>query len=272
MTASTPAPETAAIVVIGDEILTGKVADSNSPWLLRELFALGVRVRTVRVVGDAVAEIASAVRECAAACDVVFTSGGIGPTHDDVSYAGIAAAFGRPLRQHPALVERLRAHYGDRLNPARLRMAEIPDPDELCLAAGMLAPVVRVANVYVLPGVPVLLQQLFGALRGRFRLRSVYVGQLLTNQSEGALTAALNAVVARHPAVRFGSYPRLDPAPYRVQLVVESYEQAAATAALADLAASLDPARLVETRAVAVVEPPTAEPNAHLNGRPPTSV
>ncbi|MBN2358641.1 MAG: competence/damage-inducible protein A [Deltaproteobacteria bacterium] len=256
MTAPVRPPETAAIVVIGDEVLTGKVADCNSPWLLRELFALGVRTRTVRVVADAVDEIAGAVRECAACCEVVFTSGGIGPTHDDVTYAGVAAAFGRPLRQHPALVERLRAYYGERLNAARLRMAEIPDPDELCLAEGMLAPVVRVANVYVLPGVPELLRRLFGALRERFRLRPVYIGQLFTNQSEGELAAALNAVVARHPQVRIGSYPRLDPAPHRVQLVVESYCEAAAAAAFDDLAAALDPRRLVEHRPVAVVGSP----------------
>lgn len=272
MTAAVPAPETAAIVVIGDEILTGKVVDSNSPWLLRELFALGLRVRTVRVVGDTIDDIASALRECAGACDVVFTSGGIGPTHDDVTYAGIAVAFGRPLRQHPELVERLRAHYGDRLNAARLRMAEIPDPDELCLADGMLAPVVRVANVYVLPGVPVLLRQLFGALRERFRLRPVYVGQLYTRQGEGEIAAALNQVVAQHPQVRIGSYPRLDPAPYRVQLVIESYDQAAAATALADLGSRLDPVQLVETRPATAVGSPELQSPIALNSVPPDSV
>lgn len=252
------APTTAAILVIGDEVLTGKTHDCNSHWLAGELYALGVALERIVVIPDRVDEIAAVVRSLSAAHDALFTSGGIGPTHDDVTYAGVARGFGRPVLRHPQLVERMRGHYRDALNPARLRMADIPEPDELCFEEGMVTPVVRVANVYILPGVPVLFRQLFGGLRERFRRQAMYLGMLFTRQGEGDLADHLTRVVGEHPRVRVGSYPHLGDEAFRVKITVESPDEAAAIAALDAIAAGLDPGKLVEKRAVARAQAPNA--------------
>ncbi|MFH1809018.1 MAG: molybdopterin-binding protein [Pseudomonadota bacterium] len=243
-------PRTAAILVIGDEVLSGKTHDCNSHWLAGELYALGVALERVVVIPDLVAEIGRSVAALSEAHDVVFTSGGVGPTHDDLTYAGIARGFSRALVRNEALVERMRVHYRDTLNEARLRMADIPEPDELCFENGMVTPVVRVHNVYILPGVPVLFRQLFGGLRERFRRQAMYLGQLFTKQPEGDIADLMTCVVEAHPAVRVGSYPHLGDEAFRVKITVESTDESAARAALESIAAGLDPLALVERREV----------------------
>jgi len=252
-----PPPETAGLIVIGDEVLTGKIQDSNSHWLAAELYALGVALERVLVIPDRVQVIAQAVAECSRDYAVVFTSGGVGPTHDDVTYAGVAAAFGLALERNETLVERMRSHYRGPLNEERLKMAEVPPPDELCFSDGMMTPVVRVRNVYILPGVPELFRQLLGAMRERFRLRPVYMGQLFTRQAEGDIAAVLNAVVEEHTGARVGSYPRLDRAPYRVKIIVESADLTAAEAAFEAIVRGLDAAAVVEQQPVCAVSSPS---------------
>ncbi|MFM8408750.1 MAG: molybdopterin-binding protein, partial [Alphaproteobacteria bacterium] len=124
-------PRTAGIVVIGNEILSGKVVDTNSPYMASELRALGVELRRVTTIPDELDVIGDTVREFSGAFDVVFTSGGVGPTHDDVTIEGIARGFGRAVVRHPELEAGLRKYLGDRLNAAHLKMAEVPEGAEL---------------------------------------------------------------------------------------------------------------------------------------------
>src|SRR6201986_750901 len=145
--------KTAAIVVIGNEILTGKSVDQNASFLIGELHELGVALRRITVIPDELETIARAVQECAGGFDYVFTSGGIGPTHDDVIIAGVALAFDRPVIRHAQLESMLRAYFGEGIDEARLRLADIPDGSDLLYDSGMRWPVLGTENVYVLPGV-----------------------------------------------------------------------------------------------------------------------
>ena len=153
--------KTAAIVVIGNEILTGKSDDKNASYLIGELYKLGVALRRIVVIADDVAEIAQAVRECAAGFDFVFTSGGVGPTHDDVTIEGVARAFDRAVVRLPELEAMLRSYFGDGVNEARLRMADAPEGSVLIRAEGLRWPVLATDNVFVLPGVPELFRSKF---------------------------------------------------------------------------------------------------------------
>src|SRR5262245_66660028 len=120
----------AAIIVSGNEILSGKVVDTNAPFLTRELRAIGVTLKRILTIPDEVDDIAEAVKEFRPRYDVVFTSGGVGPTHDDVTMAGIATGLGRPLVRHPAIESRLREFYKEHVTDARLQMSEVPEGPE----------------------------------------------------------------------------------------------------------------------------------------------
>src|SRR5581483_4500509 len=161
--------KTAAIVVIGNEILTGKSPDKNASFLIDELHQLGVALRRIVIIPDELDTIAQAVRECAAGFDYVFTSGGVGPTHDDMTIAGIARAFDRRVVRHAQLEAMLRSYFGEGIDEARLRLADIPEDASLLYDSGMRWPVLAVENVYVLPGVPELFRSKFEAIRERFR-------------------------------------------------------------------------------------------------------
>ena len=147
---------TAAILVIGDEILSGKVEDTNARLLIGELRELGVALRRILIIPDDVETVSAAVRELSLGFDHVFTSGGVGPTHDDVTMEAIARALGRPLQRDPAMEHLLRTHFGARLTPAALKMAELPAGTELTAERGW--PVMRIRveerRIYVLPGIP----------------------------------------------------------------------------------------------------------------------
>src|SRR5215468_5910884 len=156
--------KTAAIVVIGNEILSGKSEDKNANFLIGELYRLGVALRRIVVIPDDVEDIARTVRECAANFDYVFTSGGVGPTHDDVTIEGVAKAFNRSVIRHPELEAMLRGYFGDGADEARLRMADMPEGSELIREKGLRWPVLATENVYVLPGVPELFRSKFEAI------------------------------------------------------------------------------------------------------------
>src|SRR6516165_12143603 len=143
-------PKTAGIILVGNEILSGKIADVNAAYLCRELRALGVDVRRIAVIPDEIPLIAQEVAAFSRAHDVVFTSGGVGPTHDDVTIEGVARAFGVPVVRDPTMVAALESFYGGSLNAARLRMAEIPQGAEPMTADGLVFPAVIMKNVHVL--------------------------------------------------------------------------------------------------------------------------
>jgi molybdenum cofactor synthesis domain-containing protein len=237
--------KTAAIVVIGNEILTGKSPDKNASFLIDELHQLGVALRRIVIIPDDLDTIAQAVRECAAGFDYVFTSGGVGPTHDDMTIAGIARAFDRRVVRHSQLEAMLRSYFGEGIDEARLRLADIPEDASLLYDSGMRWPVLAVENVYVLPGVPELFRSKFEAIRERFRAAPFFAATIYTREDEFDIAPRLDAVAARHPDVEIGSYPNFTSDEYRVKLTVESKEAAAVEQVRAALLAALDPAAIV---------------------------
>jgi len=234
---------TARIVIIGNEILHGRVEDDNGPFLLRRLSELGVRCTRLTTVPDEVPAIAAAVREASRGADLVFTSGGIGPTHDDVTMEGVAAAFGVGLVEHPELVRIITERWPGPATPARLRMARVPEGAEL--VENRRFPVARVANVYVLPGVPELLRRKFEALTPGFGGARAARASLRTLQGETSLVPHLEAVDAAWPGVEIGSYPSWESDSWRVQVTFEADEREQVLSARAALVDRLDPDRLV---------------------------
>lgn len=239
--------KTAAIVVIGNEILTGKSEDKNASFLIGEMYDLGVALRRIVIIPDDADVIATAVRECAGEVDYVFTSGGVGPTHDDVTIEGVARAFGREVVRHPELEAMLRGYFGDGIDGARLRMADAPEGSELIREGDLRWPVLAVQNVFVLPGVPELFRKKFEAIRERFRAAPFFVHVIYTREDEFDIAPRLDDVAARHPGVDIGSYPTFTREDYRVKITLESKEQAAVERARDQLLTLLDPASLVRT-------------------------
>src|SRR5215475_7229293 len=161
---------TAAILVIGDEILSGKTEDKNARLLIGELRELGVALRRILVIPDDVDEVAAAVRDLTNRFNHIFTSGGVGPTHDDVTIVGVARAFNVPIIRHPELERRIKSYFGAEVDESRLRMADIPEGSELIDAPELRWPLLSCKNVYILPGVPEHFSRKFLAIRERFRV------------------------------------------------------------------------------------------------------
>jgi molybdenum cofactor synthesis domain-containing protein len=238
---------TAAILVIGDEILSGKTEEQNARLLIGELRELGVALRRIVVIPDEVETVAAAVRELAAGFDHVFTSGGVGPTHDDVTIAGIARAFDAPIVRHPDLEARLRGYFGDKTDESKLRMADVPAGAELIDNADLRWPILACRNVYILPGVPEHFRKKFMAIRERFRVAPFYARALFTHEEEFDLAGELTRVAEAHPQVAIGSYPNFSSPEYRVKLTIESKDGAALEAAVAALMEILDRDRFVRS-------------------------
>lgn len=238
---------TAAILVIGDEILSGKVEDANARLLIGELRELGVALRRILVVPDDVDDVAKAVRELSARFDHVFTSGGVGPTHDDVTIVGIAAAFETPVIRHPELERRLKAYFGDNTDESKLRMADVPENAELLEMPDWRWPVLLCRNVYILPGVPELFRKKFLAMRERFRVEPFFARAIYTLEEEFDIAAALREVADANPAVAIGSYPNFATPDYKVKVTLESKDKAALDACLAVLMTRLDFGRVVRS-------------------------
>ncbi len=236
----------AALLIIGNEVLSGKVDDTNGPFLIRALRERGIELVELRVVADEVGRIAAAVRELAARADVLITTGGIGPTHDDVTIAAIASAFGVAVVRHPAIEARLRERYGETLSTPRLRLAEVPDGAEVHTSSATPMFVVRLGNVIILPGVPSLMRLCFSQIADLFAQAPFYSRTLFVSVPESEIAVPIAEVQQRHPAVLIGSYPRFDAGPYRVKLTVDGRDGAAVAAAHAELVRALRPEWLVE--------------------------
>jgi len=224
---------TAAIALIGDELLSGKVVDENAQLLIHDLRELGVALRRMVVIPDVLDDIATTVRALSEAHAHVFTSGGVGPTHDDLTMEGIARGFGTRVVRHPLLESKLRAYYGERLQERNLRMAEVP---EGCTLVGddqstLGWPVVCFENVYILPGVPQIFKMKWAAIKETFRRTPFYLKSVFTGLDEGAIAHHLDRIVSEHTAVQVGSYPRIGDPSYRVKITLESKQQAAVEAA-----------------------------------------
>ena len=228
-------PKTAGIVLIGNEILSGKIADANAAYLCRELRQLGVDVRRISVIPDEVEPIAREVAAQSPDHDVVFTSGGVGPTHDDVTIEGVARAMGVRVVRHPRLVAALQSHYHDRLNDAHLKMAETPEGAELVGGEPLRFPTLLMRNVYILPGVPEIFRQKFEAIRERFRGAPIHLRNVFVSIGEGTLAEHLNGVLADFPVLLLGSYPEFSNPEYKVKVTLESRDPGYLEKALAEL-------------------------------------
>ena len=242
-----PHDRTAGIVIIGNEILSGKVTDTNSPFLARELRKLGVTVQRMTTIPDDVDVIGATVRLFSDTFEIVFTSGGVGPTHDDVTMEGVARGFGRKVIRHPELDKRLREYLGKNANEARMRMADVPDGAELIVDARLGFPTVKCENFYILPGIPEILEQKFDAIRDRFAAAPYYLRVIYTREGEGAIAEHLNDTVAKFPELLLGSYPRWGDPEYSVKLTLESKDEDYTERALAHLLGLLTPDAVVRT-------------------------
>lgn len=237
---------TAAALVIGNELLTGKVQEGNIAFLAKWLFQAGIALRRVIVCPDDEETIVRDLRALAAAHDVVFTSGGVGPTHDDITVPAIARAFDRPLIRDAELARMIRAHFGDRTTEGHLRMADLPEGGELVASSEIPWPVIRIENVYVMPGVPEVFRIKLGLLRDRLAGGRAFVSRAIyTRCDEGEIAALLERIERAHPGVLIGSYPRFRDPSYSVKLTFDGREDATVRAALEACLRELPPEQIV---------------------------
>lgn len=199
---------TAALVVIGDEILSGRTQDSNLAYLARWLNIQGIRLKEARVVADDADAIGSAVKACLDAYDYVFTTGGIGPTHDDITVDSIAAALGVPVVLHPKAEAVLRGYYGDRMTEARLRMARVPEGADLLENPETGAPGIRLGRLFIMAGVPKITQGMLRGLDGKLEGgRPVIATAVGAWTAESQVADVLAQVQKANQDVQIGSYP-----------------------------------------------------------------
>ena len=239
-------PVTACLIIIGNEILSGRTVDANLSYIAARLGEIGIRMTEARIVPDDEAAIVEAVNACRARHTYLFTTGGIGPTHDDITARSIAKAFGRRFERNREAERRLLAYYPpERVNETRMSMADMPEGAVLIDNPISVAPGFRVENVHVLPGVPQIMQAmldgLLPSLQGGARVRSRAITVLAP---EGDVAAAgLGDIQARFPALEIGSYPFWRPEGPGTTIVFRGTDQAqidAAAEALLELAARLD--------------------------------
>lgn len=218
---------TACALIIGNEILSGRTQDENLAFLARGLDDVGIRLREARVIPDVTTAIIGAVNEARHRFDYVFTTGGIGPTHDDVTAQSIADAFGVGLIVHPEAKRLLESHYPPgQLNAARLRMAMVPEGAALLPNPISRAPGFRIANVYVLPGVPSIMQGIFEQLKYRLAGGDKVLSRSLSCRlGEGALAAELATLQARWSDIEIGSYPYFRRGDFGVTLVLRGTDR-----------------------------------------------
>jgi molybdenum cofactor synthesis domain-containing protein len=235
---------TAGILVIGDEILSGRTKDKNIGFIAEYLTNIGIDLKEVRVVADEEPDIIAALDALRHRYNYVFTTGGIGPTHDDITADAVAKAFGVAIDHHPEVVARFKERFGADLNEARLRMARIPDGADLIQSATILAPGFKIGNVIVMAGVPSIMQAMMDIVAPKLKSGERMLSDTVrANAREGDVGGPLRAVAEAHPDVMIGSYPFLDDNQKpNTNLVVRSRDPeklAAAMAAVQEMLAGL---------------------------------
>lgn len=231
---------TVALIIIGNEILSGRTQDTNTAWLADKLTAMGIALHQVRVVPDIEDEIIRAVTDLKDKADYVFTTGGIGPTHDDITADAIAKAFGRKLILHPEAYKILIDHYGseDQVTPPRKKMAMIPEGAGLILNPVSGAPGFQIENVFVMAGVPRIMQAMFDDVKTRLsRGKPVMSNTISCALAESAVAEPLAAIQAHYPAVSIGSYPHYRGGVLGLSLVLRSNDHPALDKATTDVIA-----------------------------------
>jgi molybdenum cofactor synthesis domain-containing protein len=243
-TRKSPRQNTAGLCVIGNEVLSAKVRDRNTPALLDGLTAAGVRVIEVAILPDVVARIAEVVRDFSARFDLVVTTGGVGPTHDDCTWQAVAMALDLPIVLHEELLQRVEARAGGPLTPEQRRLAMLPEGTELIGGDGRW-PLLRLRNVVVLPGVPALvasrvprLMELYGTPKPHLATASFLVDEWL-------VVHAIDAVVAEFNDLEIGSYPIDDQPDCKLRLTFEGFDRPRVEAAVSAAAERIGPTSLV---------------------------
>jgi molybdenum cofactor synthesis domain-containing protein len=217
--------KTAGIIIIGDEILSGETMDTNSAFLCQELRALGVAVRRIHIVPDDISQIAEDVRLFSQLFDVVLTSGGVGPTHDDVTMEGIALGLQQKLVVNPIFESLIRQGYGVKTRPEHLKMACVPEGSELLQGGEFWFPVIRVENVYIFPGIPEILKYKFDAIRSVFQDTPFFRAQIFVNCDEGEIAEILHRTVQSFPELHLGSYPTMRSTKYKIKLNLDAKDK-----------------------------------------------
>jgi molybdenum cofactor synthesis domain-containing protein len=230
---------TAAVLLIGNEILSGRTKDANLNYIATELTAIGVRLLEARVVPDVPEAIIKGVNELRAAYDYVFTTGGIGPTHDDITAECVARAFGVPLIKNPRAVRLLTDHYGEaNLTEARLRMAHAPEGATLIDNPVSTAPGFQIGNVFVLAGVPAICRAMFDGLKGRLRTGDKVLSVTISAHiGEGVIAKGLGELQARYLQLEIGSYPFFRQGRFGASFVLRGTNDAALKSAAEELRA-----------------------------------
>lgn len=218
--------KSASLIVIGDEILTGKIKDENSFIFANTMFDRGVKVPRIETIPDGVDIIAERVRAHAKDYDYVCTSGGVGPTHDDVTFDGVAKAFSLPLVLHDEALSyfqkaQSKASRGDTVSVAQQKMLILPSPCTVHFLAPLWLPLVQVKNIYIFPGVPHLFQKLMTDFSSLFTGEKFYREIIYTNLSESLIAFELKKVQDATPSVAIGSYPQMPGKSYNVMITIE---------------------------------------------------
>jgi molybdenum cofactor synthesis domain-containing protein len=229
---------TAAFLVIGDEILSGRTKDKNIGFVADYLTSLGIDLKEVRIVLDDKADIANAVNALRNRYDYVFTSGGIGPTHDDITAESIAEAFGVPLILDPRAVAILEKHYPPgQFTPARQRMARIPQGAELILNKVSKAPGFKMGNVHIMAGVPSIMQAMMDAIAPTLATGTKMLSETVkADMPESRIAERLAAIQDAHPDTLIGSYPNASDGKFTTQIVIRSRDESILKAATKDVA------------------------------------
>lgn len=219
---------TAAVIIIGNEILSGRTRDTNLNYAALGLAEKGIRLKEARVVPDVLEAVVEAVNECRSRYDYVFTSGGIGPTHDDITSECIAAAFGCKVAMHDEAKKILEDFYKENITPARLRMAILPEKtEELITNPVSSAPGYRIGNVYVMAGVPKIFQAMFDWVKPKLISGAKIEARAVSAyMAESKLADALTELQNKYSSVDIGSYPQLDDGKVAVTIVARGTDVA----------------------------------------------
>ncbi|MDQ0462472.1 molybdenum cofactor synthesis domain-containing protein [Caulobacter ginsengisoli] len=232
---------TAAVMIIGDEILSGRTQDTNLNHIARYLGTLGVDLAEARVVPDDEDEIVEALNHLRGKYSYVITTGGIGPTHDDITADCVAKAFGVELYEHPEIIAMMTARWAGELNAARRRMARVPVGGSLVKNPVQGPPGFQIGNVFVLAGVPAIMRGMLEDVGPRLEGGAVTLSRTLKvdGSGEGVIAAPLEAVAKAHPDLSLGSYPFFSQEGYGSQLVIRGRDPAEVEATLAELESAL---------------------------------
>ena len=232
---------TAAVMIIGDEILSGRTQDTNLAAIAKCIGTYGVDLAEARVVPDDEDEIVAALNHLRAKYDYVITTGGIGPTHDDITADCVAKAFGVALHEHPEIIAMMESRWKTELNAARRRMARVPEGGSLVKNPVQGPPGFQIGNVFVLAGVPSIMRGMLEDVGPRLKGGAVVISRTLRvdGSGEGNIAAPLEAVARAHPDLSLGSYPFFSNEGYGSNLVIRGRDVTEVEATLAELTAAL---------------------------------